>query len=192
MENVYGNLNDNGDKIEYEFVDEPFEERYDGPKFDQKDLLSIQALAMNIHKTARTRINDESRRVYGFSAVQNMLTDRDALYDGTQEEYLSFRVEKPEFDRWQMRVRFRRNLLTPETATQLEEEDYILRWSKTGGHMGRYVYQHVQSTPDVGIKYTVNEARPLDRDDLAVLRKRMELHHAMYAGKTNQDEAAAA
>lgn len=189
MENVYGNLNDKGDKIEYEFVDEPVEERYDGPQFDHKDLLGIQALAMTIHKTARTRMSDEARRVHGFSAVQNMLTDKDAPYDGTQEEYLSFRVAKPAFDRWQMRIRFRRNLLTPETAAQLEEEDYILRWGKTGASMGRYVHQHVQSTPDVGVKYTINEARALDQDDLSTLRERMELRHAMYAGKTNHDKA---
>lgn len=171
---VFGSFEGSG-RIEYRYDTQPAEEQNRLiPCFDYEDILAIQSLGMMIHAESRTKLKKD--RTYGFASVENLSTDLYESYDGTQEEYMSFRVKKEEFDRWRMRVRFRQNELTTSTSKVLHDDDYMFDWLRNGNRMGFYTNRRVETVDGEGTIHHITEARPIEDEDIIDLRERMIMH----------------
>ena len=162
-------------RIEYQYDTPPaLEENRLTPCFDYDDILAIQSLGMMIHAQSRTKLQRD--RMYGFASVENLATDQYSAYDGTHEEYMSFRVKKEEHDRWRMRVRFRQNELIEANNKVLYDDDYMFDWLRNGNRMGFFTNRRIETVDGVGTTHHITEARPLDEEDIFHLRERMVVH----------------
>lgn len=171
---IFGNF-EGKNQIEYHYDTPPaMEQNRLIPCFDYADILAIQSLGMMIHAESRTKL--QRNRTYGFASVENLSTDVYESYDGTQEEYMSFRVKKEEHDRWRMRIRFRQNELTTTTSKSLHDDDYMFDWLRNGNRMGFYTNRQIETVDGVGTKHHITEARPIEDEDIIDLRERMIMH----------------
>lgn len=171
---VYGSI-EGSERIEYRYDTPPaLEENRLEPCFEYEDILAIQSLGMMIHSQTRTKLQRD--RMYGFASVENLVTDQYRTYDGTHEEYMSFRVKKEEHDRWRMRVRFRQNELLQASNKVLYDDDYMFDWLRNGNRMGFFTNRRIETIEGEKTTHHITEARPLLGEDIAELRERMVVH----------------
>lgn len=148
-------------------------------KIDIDTILSIQSLGMTICGSARTRLRSGDKK-HGFSMLENSDTQEDEFYDGSSEEYMSFRVAKVHYDQWKMLVRFRQNELSEEKSTTSYIDDYHFDWLRNGNNMAFNSVRSVEimDIEDRGITTieTINDFHALTSEEGMGLRDRMIVH----------------
>lgn len=144
------------------------------PKVRLNSILAVQALGMALHDQARTTLKSGERK-YGFSMLDNSETMEHVEYDGSMEEYMSFRVAKVNHDQWQMRVRFRQNELTRETNRESYIDDYLFDWLRNGNRMAFFTNRRVEKTDGITVE-DIREIHPVTDDEVTVLQERMVVH----------------
>lgn len=170
---IFGNIHE--EAASYVHSHEKFEfEKIDvlRPLIVRDTVFAVQALAMGLlrHRT-RTKMTNRAERKYGFAILNATLPDSEEAYDGTMEEYLSYRVKKVDHDEWQMRVRFRQNERTEVAKRESYIDDYLFNWDRNN-HMAWTTNRRV--TAYQGHTYEdIRSIEPLDEAQALVLRQRM-------------------
>ena len=161
------------------YVPERDEVQGESPLFSQKELLAVQALGMVMHESARTKLRSDDERTYGFCSVENSQTDKFVDYDGSREEYLTFRVAKLAHNEWAMSVRFRQNSLHEDAKRTLHDEHYQFNWLRDGRRHGMYTLSTTDRTDVQKVVRTVYESRPVTDEDLLAVRARIHVHKSL-------------
>jgi hypothetical protein len=153
------------------------EEQQFSPVINMTSIFAIQTLGMQLRETARTTLRKGNGR-HGFSMLENVNTDEHTVYDGTTEEYMSFRIAKLNYDQWRMRVSFRQNELTEETKKESHIDDYFFDWLRNGNRIAIYTNRHKDAS--AGRTVNIIGDRHLITDEEAKdLQQRMIVHAAM-------------
>lgn len=179
-----------GDNFEDRFsgqkilVSDELVEEYNAATLDKAQLLSpsvnitsilcIQALGMTLREQARVTLKSNERK-HGFSMLENSDTIEQVDYDGSLEEYMTFRVAKTNHDQWKMRVRFRQNLLTEETSVESYLDDYMFDWLKNGNRMAFCTNRRIKVEED-GRHEDIRNISAITDEDAAELLERMTTH----------------
>lgn len=144
-------------------------------QLDIESIFATQALAMGfLRHRARTRRRNDNRKAYGFAFLNtNASNDIDNLYDGSEEEYLTCRVEKMDFDQWRMSVRFRQNIFTEEKKAKTTVEDYRFDWLKNGNNQAWASTTEIGAHGDNGHVQAMIDRHPVSTDENNELRLRM-------------------
>lgn len=154
------------------------------PQLDIEAIFATQALAMGfLRHRARTRRRPDHKKAYGF-ALLDTTSSIDELYDGTEDELLTCRIEKVTFDQWRMHVRFRHNLLTEATKQFSTVEDYRYDWLKNGNNQAWASTTEIDASGSDGSVHTMTDRHPISPEENSELRQRM--HDVAHAANPLQ------
>lgn len=141
-------------------------------------ILATQALAMTILQTADATTLRRDRK-HAFATLNDFHTKKDELYDGSKEEYMSFRVAKIDYDQWKMRIRFRKNTLSEQRKNISEIDDYAFDWLRDGNRQAWRSSVLVSGGKTTREEWT--DMYPLSEEGVDYLQKRMVGHHKQSA-----------
>ena len=160
----------------YQGIDLGEEEQFN-PVISMTSIFAIQTLGMQLRETARTTLRKGNGR-HGFSMLENVNTDEHDVYDGSTEEYMSFRIAKLNHDQWRMRVSFRQNELTEDTKKESYIDDYFFDWLRNGNRMAVYTNRHKDASDGRTIN-VIGDRHLITDEEAKDLQQRMIVHAAM-------------
>jgi hypothetical protein len=147
------------------------------PLISMTSIFAVQTLGMQLRETARTTLRKGNGK-HGFSMLENVNTDEHAVYDGSTEEYMSFRIAKLHHDQWRMRVSFRQNELSEQTKKESHIDDYFFDWLRNGNRMAVYTNRHKDASSN-GTVNVIGERHLITDNEAKELQERMIVHAAM-------------
>lgn len=160
----------------YQGEDLGLEEQFE-PLISMSSIFAVQTLGMQLRESARTTLRKGNGR-HGFSMLENVNTDEHAIYDGTIEEYMSFRIAKLHHDQWRMRVSFRQNELTEQTKKESHIDDYFFDWLRNGNRMALYTNRHKDASSNQTVNI-IGDRHLITDEEAKMLQERMIVHAAM-------------